>query len=571
MKKLIYSVMLFALGFFAASCQQESLESSARANTVSYNVQVPSALSSKAIGNDIPEVDELVYQVFRTAEVGDLTCDPVYTGTEPITDGAANFTLDFLNEQSYVVLFWAQNQYIDIYDTDDLRQVSIAAQCSANDRRAVVFAGYDEVEDCVSSASGNISLERIVSQINVGTTLESLRVGAREVVLSESSMTVSGLYSTYNVATGSVTGSDDAEIIFTAADIPAPSTGEELMVNGEKYIYVAMNYVGFVPSEGTKVDIDFSIITTEDEIIEHSVTDVTVKPNFRTNIIGNLISGTSSGIIEGDIIVVTPENISTTDFTTSGIYRLVGDFSNISSINITPAEGVNITLDAAQATFGSQILFNIPRVPDNANVVSRDNGRAGNYTLTRFNAPTLALGAYGTSVAVTNSTLHCIDVYAANISLDIHGNTIDSNYKMHPRTTYGQTTDCAAILMMMAYDLKFDDNTVRNAIGHAVAINGSKGIWGSNIPESENQILSFTRNTITGISGSTKNDCAGLKIWDDMTYAMNGETLFSELPQAGQELITRLDNDSSNVFTKATDTPNTAYKYNFYAYYHCAL
>ena len=435
----------------------------------------------------------------------------------------------------------------------------------------MVFAGYDEVEDCVSSANGNISLERIVSQINVGTTLESLRAGAREVLLSESSMTVSGLYSTYNVATGSVTGSNDAEIICTAADIPEPSTGEELIVNGEKYIYVAMNYVGFVPSEGTEVDIDFSIITSEDEIIQHSVTDVTVKPNFRTNIIGNLITGTSSGIIEGETIVVTPENISTTDFTVSGTYRLVGDFSSISSINITPTEGVDITFDAAQATFGSQILFNIPSVPDNVNVVPRYNGRTGNCTLIRFNGTTLALGAYGTSVAITNSTLDCIDVYAANISLDIHGNTIDSNYEMHPRATYGQTTDYSACLMMMAYDLKFDNNIVRNAIGHAVAINGSKGIWGSNIPESENQIFSFTRNTITGISGSTLNDRAGLKIWDDMTYAWNGEVSFAELPVAGQNLITMLDNDPTNVFVKAAGTSNSAYKYTFYAYYHCPL
>lgn len=232
---------------------------------------------------------------------------------------------------------------------------------------------------------------------------------------------------------------------------------------------------------------------------------------------------------------------------------------------------MNLTFDATDATFGSRIKFNIPSVPDNANVLSRDNGRKGNYTLTNIVGTTVALGAYGTSVAIKNSTLDCIDVYAANIALDINGNTIDSQYEMHPRTTDGQTTDYAACLMMMAYDLKFDNNTVSNAIGHVVAINGLKGTFGAGVPNSSNNVQSFTGNTITGISGSTKNSRAGFKIWDDMTYAFNGESTFEALPVAGQNLITTVENDPTNVFEKAVGTSNTAYKINFYEYYHSAL
>ena len=249
---------------------------------------------------------------------------------------------------------------------------------------------------------------------------------------------------------------------------------------------------------------------------------------------------------------------------------LMGDFSGVTSIpSITPTEGVVAVIDASGATFGDVIKFSIPQAPDNANVVSRDNGRKGSYTLTNFKETTLALGAYGTSINITGSKLDCIDVYAANIALDINSNTIDCNYEMHPRYTDGSTTDYAVYMMMMAYDLKFDGNTASNAIGHVVAINGSKGIWGTSVGNSGNEVKSFTGNTITGISGSTKNNRAGFKVWDDLTYAFDGESTYEALPQAGQALINAVEN--ANTFKKAEGTSNNAYKINFYEYYHAAL
>ena len=52
MKKLIYSAAALSLAFFAASCQQESLEP-VGGNTVTYTVQVPEALATRALGDDV--------------------------------------------------------------------------------------------------------------------------------------------------------------------------------------------------------------------------------------------------------------------------------------------------------------------------------------------------------------------------------------------------------------------------------------------------------------------------------------------------------------------------------------
>ena len=275
--------------------------------------------------------------------------------------------------------------------------------------------------------------------------------------------------------------------------------------------------------------------------------------------------------------IVTPETLNSTKFTKSGIYTFVGDFSAVTRLNITPTEGANVTIDASQATFGDVFRVGIPSEPDNTNVISRELGRKGNYTFTNFNDTSLCFGAYGTNIAVTNSTLDCIDYYAANVGLEIMGNTIDAEYKMHPRMAGGET-DYAVCIMAIAYDLKFENNNVANAIGHIVAINGLVGTFDSDYSEVGNpnwasNVVSFTGNTITGIGGSTKSERAGFKVWDDLTYvpASVADGKFENLPQAGQDLINRVNNDTSNLFQKADGATTNPYKFSFYNVNYLAL
>ena len=59
MKKLIFSAAVMASAFFAASCQQEMLDPQAEGTTVTYTVEVPGALATKAADGF-----ELIYEVF---------------------------------------------------------------------------------------------------------------------------------------------------------------------------------------------------------------------------------------------------------------------------------------------------------------------------------------------------------------------------------------------------------------------------------------------------------------------------------------------------------------------------
>ena len=65
MKKLLYCAAALAVAFFAGSCQQENLEPVQESNAVTFTVEAPAALQTRAIADGL-NVNELVYEVWLT-------------------------------------------------------------------------------------------------------------------------------------------------------------------------------------------------------------------------------------------------------------------------------------------------------------------------------------------------------------------------------------------------------------------------------------------------------------------------------------------------------------------------
>ena len=298
MKKILYSAAALALAFFAGSCQQENLEPVVSGNTVTYTVQVADAVATRALGDDITAVNELVYEVYRTVDEGETDFTDVdnllYHKTATITNGTATIEIEFVNDQNFTVLFWAHTKDNGVYNVENLTNVTITSPDVANNVNAQAFVGRDFVRDCVSDQNGKVTLVRPVSQLNIATTPESLVFEAEAeagetgstVVLKGSSVKVTGLATSYNIATLSAFGATATEYTYTETAVPT----DGLTVNGKNYTYVAMNYVGFAPEMGTS-DVTVSyVINTSEGNIDNEILNVPVKPNYRTNIVGNLIT-----------------------------------------------------------------------------------------------------------------------------------------------------------------------------------------------------------------------------------------------------------------------------------------
>lgn len=350
MKKLIYCALALAAGLFATSCMQENLEPVQEGNTVIYTVEVPDALLTKAIGDDVTKVDELVYEVYRTnGEKVETITEGVdrllYHETAVIKNGKAIVPLEFINNQNFTVLFWAHSKDNGVYDASNLTNVTITSPDVANNVNAQAFVGRDFVVNSVSAANRKVTLTRPVSQLNIGTTEASLTAFKTPITLAGSSVKVSGLSTSYNVAALSAGEATDVEYEYTETEVPT----ERLEAGSNEYIYVGMNYIGFAANEGSTIKVAYAINTSEGTIT-NKISNVPVKPNYRTNIVGNLITSTSSYTIELDEAWGTDGN-GTMEVINNGVVRNVnGDYE------VTNAEGLAFAMNNLFALGGNFYL-----------------------------------------------------------------------------------------------------------------------------------------------------------------------------------------------------------------------
>ena len=337
MKKFIFSLSALAALLLAGSCQRENLEPAQQGGTVTYTVQVPQDIATKADGD---VVFTLHYQVYRKDANGQLTT-LFYKGTEDFDQGTADVHLDFVKDQKFKVLFWAQQKNgAQAYDITDLRSVSLKTLV-ANDTTAEVFAGSDDVDNCESAQGGDVVLVRPVAQLNIATTAAGLQLGTTATVTPKQSMViVDGLYDTYNVATG--TAGRKASRTYAGPTDDTPNVpGSDF--KGTAYKLMATNYLGFIPQAGDNVEVTFTIYTENDGNIEHTVSNVPVKANYQTNILGNLISAAADYKVTLEDWADAGKDM---DVLTDGLVKNINGDSEVSSVNGLAYAINNLFVDA---------------------------------------------------------------------------------------------------------------------------------------------------------------------------------------------------------------------------------
>ena len=316
MKKIFFFASALAGLFFAASCQQENLEP-VGGNTVTITVEAPGAMNTKAIA-DGTNVNEVHYAVYKTNSGEDYSIDDSGAITGPLAQGVvemsnkrASIDFDLLQDQEYTVIFWAQVAGAGHYTLGDLRTITIDdAVVDGNDEtRAAFFARFDfstfEHED------HTVTLRRPFAQLNLLTTKESLtpvqsgQTSSYAIDVETSEVKVIGLGTSFNTLTG-VAPAEDATIVYEMAATPAKQGQETLTVNGKEYHYVSMNYL-FVPEEEKLVDIQYNI-ATDKGTMAHEIVAVPVKENYRTNVIGNLLTKETKFEIIVDAEFEAPKN-----------------------------------------------------------------------------------------------------------------------------------------------------------------------------------------------------------------------------------------------------------------------
>ena len=290
MKKQLSKLAIFALLLSTASCADEQFagDLTGGETTVTFNAQLPAGLQTRAAG-DGQTATTLSYAVY---EQGKTT--PVITSEDEVkfVDRQASVSLRLAKGKTYDFLFWAdaygkgdaKNPYTVDFNTQTLT-VNYDNALS-NDESRDAFFGKATAVAVKGAVSENIILKRPFAQLNIGTNdmAEAETAGLNTEAL-QSSVTVSGIFSSMNLMTGIPDPSTSKKVTFGLNDIP----DESFMVDGRSFDYLALNYL-LVSDQKGLVNCEFKYsdgATTDTRTIDN----VPVQRNYRTNIFGSLLTG----------------------------------------------------------------------------------------------------------------------------------------------------------------------------------------------------------------------------------------------------------------------------------------
>lgn len=307
------------MAFFAASCQQEMLDPAAQESTVTYTVELP-GVQTKAGATDYKfgsglNTDELIYEVWKTENGNETNL----TGTNAVRlyqetvglhviDGVRKTTisLNLVQDQEYTILFWAQVKDADVYNTENLTKVQYKynpaeANYDVNREDMAAFYAVDFVSDGDPKAK-KVVLKRPFAQLNIATEITTEEY---KITLDKAEVVVDNVPSAFNVATKTSYAEERTRFVFNNADVPQ-EPNKTITVNNHTYNYVAMNYM-FATNGGQTATVKYSIDATltsrklNGEIsgettkatVTNDVQNVPLQENYRTNIVGNLITSTT--------------------------------------------------------------------------------------------------------------------------------------------------------------------------------------------------------------------------------------------------------------------------------------
>ena len=273
---------------FTASCAKEDISSSIGGGEVevTFSASLPE-LGTRAYA-DGANAGILYYNVY------DAATNELLEDISGYKTGSKVFTVNIpmLKGMTYDIVFWAQKEGNDYYSLigKELTVKFDANKKNANDNDRDAFYAYVDGFNPATAQNEDtqISLYRPFGQLNAATS-DYDNVKNNGVKLTTSSLKVT-TFSKLNLETGVAT--DPVEVTFDATAMPCTLTPDkETLKSG--YEYLSMNYLlpGTVDAEytfkGKRSDNSEVVFTGT------TYTNVPVKANYRTNILGKLLTAST--------------------------------------------------------------------------------------------------------------------------------------------------------------------------------------------------------------------------------------------------------------------------------------
>ena len=370
MKTLKY-LAAAALALLAVSCNKEQVAEvpDGQLVDVTFTAALPGEMATKALG-DGQTAKKLYVSVY---ENDDAKTKLELDKTATFTDLKTQVTFSLVKGKTYNFVFWAQAAEGAPYDVTDLKNIKISYEgAEANDEKRDAFYATRKELKVNGALTETIKLYRPFAQVNFGTADYDAAVAAGvEPVKSVFTATdVATIFDTFEAE-----GKEAKDVVtFTESALPS----ETLVTKAGDYKWMTMNYVLPMGKQDAKhiSNVTAEFIPETGITVKASSPQTPVQNNYRTNILGNLL--TSQVIFNIEIVPIFNEPDNDID---------IVNVKNEASLRALFATG-------GEATLSEDLVVNEPiSVATGAEVTLDLNGKT-----IKNNSNSVALDVYGSLV-----------------------------------------------------------------------------------------------------------------------------------------------------------------------------
>ena len=315
MKKTVF--ILLAAAFAFAGCNK-SVEEGA-GEKVSASFQISTEMTTRAAldgdGQGV-NVNRFIMEVWHVTGSGASQVSELYTrqvkygtqitaGTNISNPAKTNFTVSLVKGQDYDLLFWADkgdDQGADVYyNTSDLHNVVLGAYTGNDDRRDA-FSQCVTLINVTSDPSTSVQLERPFAQLNIITQdIDDIAANSGTVKVVPDLISVAFTAPTvFNVKTQEAS----ASAAFTSNVAPYYST----VGSQTEHYTLSMDYILASKNQQDIKDVELTAKKNSSVLNTQTFSNIPLQRNYRTNILGNLLTTTGVFTVETAPAWTSPEN-----------------------------------------------------------------------------------------------------------------------------------------------------------------------------------------------------------------------------------------------------------------------
>lgn len=338
-----------ALTLLAVGCNKEQVTEvpDGQMVDVTFTAALPGEMATKTIG-DGQTAKKLYVSVYENDDAKTKLAS--LDKTADFADLKTQVTFSLVKGKTYNFVFWAQAEDAP-YDVTDLKNIKVKDYTTgANDEKRDAFYATRKELKVNGALTETIKLYRPFAQVNFATAdyADAMKAGFNPAV---SSFTASEAATTFD--TFAEEGKDKVEVALTETEIPADVLKT---LDGKTYTRLAMNYLIPVGKQGESHNIDVAATfkANNGEAVTVSAPNAPVQNNYRTNILGNLLTSQVIFNVEivpifnepdNDIDLVNIKNVESLKalFATGGEATLAADLVLDETVAVMP--GKEVTLD----------------------------------------------------------------------------------------------------------------------------------------------------------------------------------------------------------------------------------